>query len=127
MSLSEVCIKRPVFSWVMTFIIILLGAVGYSRLSLLHKPAVDVPYVTIESHLNGAAPEVVEAQVTRPIEEAISVLKGFNILNPQAQQKHQRFPSNFYQHVALMMPLVTCGIVWLKSRINFPMKWKLPH
>ncbi|MBX3457242.1 MAG: efflux RND transporter permease subunit [Candidatus Paracaedibacteraceae bacterium] len=76
MSLSEVCIKRPVFSWVMTLVLILLGIVGYSRLHLLHKPAVDVPYVTIESHLNGAAPEVVEAQVTRVIEEAISGIEG---------------------------------------------------
>ena len=76
MSLSEVCIKRPVFSWVMTLILILLGVVGYSRLPLQHKPTVDYPYVTIESHLNGAAPEVVEAQVTRVIEEAISGIEG---------------------------------------------------
>lgn len=76
MKLSEICIRRPVLSWVMTFILILLGLVGFSRLALQHMPKVERPYVTIESILNGSSPEVMESQVTRVIEEAISGIEG---------------------------------------------------
>lgn len=76
MKLSEICIRRPVLSWVMTFILILLGLVGFSRLTLQHMPKIERPYVTIESNLNGASPEVMESQVTRVIEEAVSGIEG---------------------------------------------------
>ncbi len=78
MKLSEICIRRPVLSWVMTFVLILLGLVGFSRLALQHKPKIDRPFVTIESNLSGYSPEVMESQVTRVIEEAISGIEGIS-------------------------------------------------
>lgn len=95
MSLSEVCIKRPVFSWVMTLILILLGIVGYSRLPLQHKPTIESPYITIESHLHGAAPEVVEAQVTRVIEEAISGIEGIEHFNSTSSPETSKISVEF--------------------------------
>lgn len=76
MKLSEVCIQRPVFSWVMTLILILVGVVGGSRLALQQFPTIERPFITIESTLSGAAPEIVEAQVTRIIEEAVAGIEG---------------------------------------------------
>lgn len=76
MKLSEVCIQRPVFSWVMTIILLLVGIVGGYRLSLQQYPTVERPYITIEATLSGAAPEIVEAQVTRVIEEAVAGIEG---------------------------------------------------
>ncbi len=76
MKLSEVCIQRPVFSWVMTLILILVGVVGGSRLALQQFPTIERPFITIESSLSGAAPEIVEAQVTRVIEEAVAGIEG---------------------------------------------------
>ncbi|WP_052045974.1 efflux RND transporter permease subunit [Candidatus Paracaedibacter symbiosus] len=76
MKLSEVCIQRPVFSWVMTIVLLLVGLVGFSRLPLQQYPTVERPYITIESTLQGAAPEIVEAQVTRVIEEAVAGIEG---------------------------------------------------
>lgn len=76
MMLSEVCIKRPVLSWVMTFILILLGLVGFSRLAIQHLPKVDRPFVSIESKLNGVSPDIMESQVTRVIEEEMSGIEG---------------------------------------------------
>lgn len=76
MKISEICIRRPVFAWVMTFILILLGVVSFNRLAVQKYPSVEQSYITIESTLNGASPEVVEAQVTRVIEDAISGLEG---------------------------------------------------
>ncbi|MBY0281815.1 MAG: efflux RND transporter permease subunit [Alphaproteobacteria bacterium] len=76
MKLSEVCIQRPVFAWVMTFILILVGVVGAYRLPLQQYPKIERPYITIETSIPGAGPEIVEAQVTRVIEDAVSGIEG---------------------------------------------------
>lgn len=76
MKLSEICIQRPVFSWVMTIVLVLVGIVGGSRLSLQQYPTVERPYITIEATLQGAAPEIIEAQVTRVIEESVAGIEG---------------------------------------------------
>ncbi|MBI1954235.1 MAG: efflux RND transporter permease subunit, partial [Proteobacteria bacterium] len=76
MKLSEICIQRPVLAWVMTIILILVGIVGGTRLSLQQYPKFDRPFLTIETQLPGAGPEIVEAQVTRIIEEAVSGIEG---------------------------------------------------
>lgn len=76
MRLSEICIRRPVLSWVMTLLLILVGLVGGSRLALQQYPTIERPYLTIEASLSGAAPEIVEAQVTRIIEDAIAGIEG---------------------------------------------------
>lgn len=76
MKISEVCIQRPVLSWVLTLALILLGLVGGSRLSLQHRPNVQSPFITIESHLPGAAPQIVESRVTRIIEEQMAGMEG---------------------------------------------------
>ncbi len=78
MVISEICIKRPVLAWVMTFILILLGLVGGSRLPLQQLPTVSHPTITIESTLPGASPEIVETQLTRIIEEAVSGIEGID-------------------------------------------------
>ena len=76
MRISEVCIERPVFAWVMTLILVLLGLVGAYRLPLQALPTVANTTVTIESSLPGASPEVVETTLTRIIEDAVSSIEG---------------------------------------------------
>jgi len=76
MRISEVCIERPVFAWVMTLILVLLGAVGAYRLPLQAMPTVSNTTITIESSLPGASPEVVETTLTRIIEDAVSSIEG---------------------------------------------------
>ena len=78
MNLSEICIKRPVLAWVMTLMLILLGIVGWSRLSLQQYPKFESSYLTIETQLPGASPEIVEEQVTRIIEDAVSGIEGID-------------------------------------------------
>ena len=76
MRISEVCIERPVFAWVMTLILVLLGAVGAYRLPLQAMPTVSNTTITIECTLPGASPEVVETTVTRIIEDSVSSVEG---------------------------------------------------
>lgn len=76
MRISEICVERPVFAWVMTLILVLLGLVGAYRLPLQALPTVSNTTVTIESSLPGASPEVVETTLTRIIEDAVSSIEG---------------------------------------------------
>lgn len=76
MKLSEVCIRRPVLAWVMTLVLILVGLVGGYRLPIQQYPRIERPYITIETQLPGAGPEIVEAQITRVIEDAVSGIEG---------------------------------------------------
>jgi multidrug efflux pump len=78
MKLSEICIRRPVLAWVMTLILILLGLVGWNRLPLQQYPTFESPFLSIETQLPGASPEIVEEQVTRIIEDAVSGIEGID-------------------------------------------------
>lgn len=76
MKLSEICIQRPVLAWVMTSVLILVGLVGGYRLPLQQYPKIERSFITIETSIPGAGPEIVEAQVTRVIEDSIAGLEG---------------------------------------------------
>ena len=65
MKLSEICIKRPVLSWVMTLIIIMLGLVAFSRLQIQFYPNTDRPAVEIETEYHGAGADIIEAAEKR--------------------------------------------------------------
>ncbi|GHS91157.1 membrane protein [Alphaproteobacteria bacterium] len=78
MKLSEICIERPVFAWVMTSIVLLVGLVLGGRLPLQQYPKIERPAVSIETTMQGAAPEIVEAQITKKLEEAFAGIEGID-------------------------------------------------
>jgi HAE1 family hydrophobic/amphiphilic exporter-1 len=78
--LAELCVQRPVFSAVLTLMLIVLGMVAYSRLGVDRFPKVDLPTVTVTTRLPGAAPEELETEVTDKIEEAVNTVSGIDEL-----------------------------------------------
>ena len=64
MQLPEICIKRPVFATVLSLIILLIGLISYTRLSVREYPRIDEPVVSVNTDYRGASAEVVESQVT---------------------------------------------------------------
>lgn len=88
MKISEVCIQRPILAWVMTFILVIVGIIGGSRLPLLQYPKIERPYVTVETTLPGAGPEIVESQITKIIEEALAGIEGIeNVTSSSAVEE----------------------------------------
>ncbi|MCB0397874.1 MAG: efflux RND transporter permease subunit [Flavobacteriales bacterium] len=81
MTLSEISIKRPVLATVFAIVIILLGVVGYLSLGVREYPSVDPPVVTVQTNYPGANAEVIEAQITEPLEEQINSIDGVKILS----------------------------------------------
>lgn len=87
MSLSEVCVKRPVFAWVLTLIVVLLGLVTGERLSVRQFPKMEKNHVTIKMSYHGAGPEIIESQITRVIEEAIAGIEGIESIQSKSSSE----------------------------------------
>jgi hydrophobic/amphiphilic exporter-1 (mainly G- bacteria), HAE1 family len=80
MTISEVCIRRPVFTWVLVAIPVVLGLVSYGSLGVDLFPNVDFPVCTVTTSLPGASVEEMEATVTKPIENIINTVSGIEEL-----------------------------------------------
>jgi HAE1 family hydrophobic/amphiphilic exporter-1 len=80
MTISDVCIKRPVFTWVLVAIPVVLGLVSYRRLGVDLFPNVDFPVCTITTVLSGASVEEMETSVTKPLEDIINTVSGIDEL-----------------------------------------------
>ena len=87
MSLSEVCIKRPVFAWVLTLIVMVLGLVTGDRLPVRQYPKMEKNHVTVKMNYYGAGPEIIENQVTRVIEEAIAGIEGIETIESKSDSE----------------------------------------
>ncbi|MFP4557771.1 MAG: efflux RND transporter permease subunit, partial [Bacteroidales bacterium] len=80
MNLSSLSIKRPVLASVMAIIIVLFGIVGYTYLGVREYPSVSPPVVSVSTSYVGANADVIEAQITEPIEAALSGISGIKSL-----------------------------------------------
>lgn len=76
MNIVDVAIKRPVTVWMFTFAVMLFGLVGLSRLAVNLLPELSYPTLTVRTNYTGAAPAEIEQLITKPVEEAVGVVKG---------------------------------------------------
>ncbi len=76
MFLSDVSIKRPVFATMMMLALVVLGVVSYRRLAIDEYPDITYPVVMVQTAYPGASPEVMERDVSRPIEESLNTVQG---------------------------------------------------
>ena len=81
MKLSDVSIRRPVLATVLNLVILLIGVISYERLSVRLIPNVDVPIVTVATFYPGANAQVIESQITKPIEDALSGIEGVDYIS----------------------------------------------
>jgi len=86
MSLSSICIKRPVFTIVINLVLILFGVIGYTFLGVREFPSIDPATVSVRTSYAGANPTIIESQITEPLEKAINSIDGIrNISSSSAQ------------------------------------------
>ncbi len=74
--LARICVQRPVFTWVLMLVIVVVGGAAYFDLGLDKYPNVDIPAVVITTTLPGAAPEEVETEISDKIEAAVNTIGG---------------------------------------------------
>lgn len=95
MSLSEISIRRPVLSIVMSLIIVLFGITGFYFLGVREYPAVDPPIVTVQTTYPGANPEVVASQITEPLEQVINGIAGIRTLSSESREERSTITVEF--------------------------------
>ncbi|MCD0504824.1 efflux RND transporter permease subunit [Bordetella petrii] len=95
MILSEICIKRPVFASVLSLIIVLVGLISYSRLTVREYPNIDEPIVSVNTTYKGASPEVIESQVTKPLEDQLAGIEGVNVMTSRSRTERSQINIKF--------------------------------
>ena len=81
MNISELALKRPILATVMNLLIILFGVVGYNFLSVREYPAIDPPVVNVRTSYAGANADIIESQITEPLEKSINGIPGIKTIN----------------------------------------------
>ncbi len=95
MFLSDLCIKRPVFATVLSLIVLLLGLISYSRLPVREYPNIDEPVVTVETTYPGASAEIMESQVTKPLEDSLSGIEGIEFMTSVSRAENSQITITF--------------------------------
>ncbi|MEY3432864.1 MAG: hypothetical protein RL131_800, partial [Bacteroidota bacterium] len=86
MNLSELSIKRPVFAVVCSIVIIIFGVIGYGYLGVREYPAIDPPVVNVRTSYVGANAEIIEQQITEPLEKAVNGVEGVKSITSSSSQ-----------------------------------------
>jgi multidrug efflux pump len=95
MTLPELCLRRPVLAAVLNLIVIAVGLVAATRLPIRELPDIDAARVTISTDYRGAAPEVMDAQVTEVIESAVAGVAGVRTIESSSERGESRVRVEF--------------------------------
>jgi len=81
MNISELSIKRPIFATVLNLFLILFGVIGYTFLGVRDYPAIDPPMITVSTSYTGANADIIESQITEPLEKSINGIPGIRTIS----------------------------------------------
>ncbi|MDX9716109.1 MAG: efflux RND transporter permease subunit [Thauera sp.] len=95
MVISDICIRRPVFATVLSLLVLLIGLMSYSRLTVREYPNIDEPVVTVDTRYRGASAEIVESQVTKPLEDSLAGIEGVDVLSSISRQERSQITVRF--------------------------------
>ncbi len=97
MTISDVCIRRPVFATVLNLLVIAIGLVALTRLPVRELPDIDAATVTIETRYTGASPEVIDSQITEIVEGAIAGVAGIDVIDSTSDRGRSRVRVSFVE------------------------------
>lgn len=94
-SLSTISINRPVLAMVMSLVIMLFGVIGFSFLGVREFPSVDPPIVTVSTSYVGANADIIESQITEPLEEAVNGIPGIRGITSTSREGRSNISVEF--------------------------------
>jgi len=95
MRLPEICIERPVFATVMSLMIVLIGVISFDRLTVRLYPKIDTPVVSVRTVYKGASAQVIESQITEPLEDSLSGIEGVRKLKSVSREEVSQITIEF--------------------------------
>jgi len=126
MLLSEICIKRPVFATVLSLVIVVLGAVFFTKLSVRGTPDISFPIINISANYEGADALYMEKQITTRIEKALKTVKNLDVITSQSSTGSSNITLSFLLNTDIEVALND-----VRSKISdiislFPQDMKAP-
>ena len=91
-------IERPVLSVVLSLLIVLVGIVSYLDLPIREYPNIDEPVVSVRTDFRGASPEIIESQITKPLEDSIAGIEGIKVLSSTSRAETSRITVRFREY-----------------------------
>jgi multidrug efflux pump len=95
MMLPELSIRRPVLATVMSLAIVLIGLMAYTRLAIREYPNIDEPVVSVETRYPGAGAEIVESQITVPLEDSLAGIEGIDVISSVSRPEQSQISVRF--------------------------------
>ena len=95
MVLPDLSIRRPVLATVMSLMLILVGIISYTRLAVREYPNIDPPIVSVRTVYTGASAEVVESQVTQPLEDSLAGIEGIRTIKSASREEVSQITVEF--------------------------------
>src|SRR5215470_16951507 len=95
MVLSDISIRRPVLATVMSLIIVLVGALSFTRMAVREYPNIDPPVVSVRTVYKGATAQVMESAITQPLEDSLSGIEGIKTIKSQSREEVSQITITF--------------------------------
>ena len=95
MQLAEISVRRPVFATVLSLLILLVGAVSFNRLAVREYPKIDEPVVTVTVRYPGASAEVIETQISKPLEDSIAGIDAVDVITSLSRAEQSQISVRF--------------------------------
>ena len=101
MTLPEICIRRPVFATVLSLILVLIGLMAFSRLTIREYPNIDEPQVSVSTSYSGASAEIIETQVTQVLEGSLAGIEGIDTIESTSRAESSRITIRFRAGISI--------------------------
>jgi multidrug efflux pump len=95
MQLPEISVRRPVFASVLSMLILLVGLVAFNSLTVREYPKIDEPTVTVSTRFGGASSEVIEAQISKTLEDSLAGIEGVDVITSISRQEQSQITVRF--------------------------------
>src|SRR5262245_42406839 len=95
MTLSDISIRRPVLATVMSLAVTLIGLISYQRLTVREYPNIDEPVVTVETKYTGASADIIESQITIPLEDSLAGIEGIDVMSSISRAENSQITVRF--------------------------------
>ncbi|WP_455209138.1 efflux RND transporter permease subunit [Kaarinaea lacus] len=95
MVLTDISIRRPVLATVMSLMLVLIGIISYQRLSVREYPKIDTPVVSVRTVYPGASAEIIESQITNPLEESLAGIEGIRTIKSVSREEVSQITVEF--------------------------------
>jgi multidrug efflux pump len=95
MSLFELCIRRPVLATVLSLLVLVIGAISYTRLAVREYPKIDEPIVSVQTNYPGASAEVVESQITKVLEDSLAGIEAVELMTSASRSETSQINVRF--------------------------------